>query len=86
MLLLLDRLPDAIAAFERAIDVFEATDRGDARPGSPAYVEAYYRLGEAYERLGDLGRAEVNYRAARSADPNYAPAVTALDRLSRSFD
>lgn len=86
VLLLLDRLPDAISAFERAIDVFEATDRGDARPGSPAYVEAYYRLGEAYERQGDLGRAEVNYRAARSADPNYAPAVTALDRLSRSFD
>lgn len=86
VLLLLDRLPDAIAAFERAIDVFEATDRGDARPGSPAYVEAYYRLGEVYEQLGDLGRAEVNYRAARSADPNYAPAVTALDRLSRSFD
>lgn len=86
VLLLLDRVPEAIAAFERAIDVFEATDRGDARPGSPAYVEAYFRLGEAYERLGELGQAEVNYRAARSADPNYAPAVTALDRLSRSFE
>lgn len=76
----------AIKAFNTAIDVFEATDPGEARPGSPAYVEAYYRLGEAYERQGDIGRAEFNYRAARTADPNYAPAVQALDRLSRSFD
>lgn len=80
------RLPDAISAFNAAIDVFEATDNGEARPGSPAYVEAYYRMGEAYEQLGDLERAEVNYRAARTADPNYAPAIQALDRLSRSFE
>lgn len=80
------RLDEAIAAFNAAIDVFEATDPGEARPGSPAYVEAYYRLGEVYERLGQVERAEVNYRAARTADPNYAPAVQALDRLSRSFE
>lgn len=80
------RLQDAISAFNAAIDVFEATDNGEARPGSPAYVEAYYRMGEAYEQLGDLERAEVNYRAARTADPNYAPAIQALDRLTRSFE
>lgn len=65
--------------------MFETTNPGGTRP-TPAYVEAYYRLGEAYEQLGDLARAEANYRAARTADPNYAPAVQALDRLSRSFD
>ena len=85
LLVLLGRHQEAIQAFNSAIDVFEATDPAAARP-SPAYVEAYYRLGEVYERLGDLGRAEINYRAARTADPNYAPAVQALDRLSRSFD
>ncbi len=86
LLTLLADYPGAIKAFNTAIDVFEATDPGEARPGSPAYVEAYYRLGEVYERQGDIGRAETNYRAARTADPNYAPAVQALDRLSRSFD
>lgn len=86
VLIFLNRLPDAIAAFNAAIDVFEATDPGEARPGSPAYVEAYFRLGQAYEAQGQIDRAEVNYRAARTADPNYVPAIQALDRLSRSFD
>lgn len=85
VLMLMDRPTEAIAAFEEAIDVFERTDRGDARPGSPAYVEAYFRLGEAYEALGDASSAETHYRAARSADPNYGPAISALDRLSRGF-
>lgn len=86
LLMLIGRPEEAIAAFERAIDVFERTDPGEAGPGSPAYVEAYYRLGEAYEQLDDITQAETYYRAARTADPNYAPAITALDRLSRSFD
>lgn len=86
LLMYAGRLDEAIAAFNAAIDVFEATDPGEARPGSPAYVEAYFRLGEAYERLGEVDRAEVNYRAARSTDPNYGPAIQALDRLSRSFE
>lgn len=86
LLMLQGRDMEAIASFETAIDVFERTDRGEVGPGSPAYVEAYYRIGEAYERLGDITQAETHYRAARTADPNYAPAITALDRLSRSFD
>lgn len=85
LLMVLDRGNEAVQAFTRAIEVFEATNPGGSRP-TPAYVEAYFRLGEVYERQGDLVRAEVNYRAARTADPNYTPAVQALDRLSRSFD
>lgn len=86
VLMLDGRLDEAIAAFNAAIDVFERIDRGEAGPGSPAYVEAYYRLGEAHEALGDIEQAETHYRAARTADPNYAPAIAALDRISRSFD
>lgn len=86
VLMLEGRPNEAIAAFNDAIDVFERIDRGEAGPGTPAYVEAYYRLGEAHEQLGDLEQAETNYRAARTADPNYAPAITALDRLSRNFE
>lgn len=86
LLMLQGRSAEAITAFESAIDVFERTDRGEVGPGSPAYVEAYYRLGEVYELLGDVTQAETHYRAARTADPNYAPARIALDRLSRSFD
>lgn len=85
LLVLLGRLDEAVETFNAAIDVFEAHDQGGSRP-TPAYVEAYFRLGEAFERLGDVRRAELNYRAARTADPNYVPAVQALDRLSRSFD
>jgi len=86
VLMLEGRLNEAIAAFNAAIDVFERIDRGEVGPGSPAYVEAYYRLGEAHEALGELEQAETHYRAARTADPNYAPAIAALDRISRSFE
>ena len=85
ILIYLGRYQDAIQKLNDAIDVFEATDPGGARPGSPAYVEAFYRLGQVYEKLGNVSQAETNYRSARTADPNYAPAIDALDRLSRSF-
>ena len=86
ILLALGRVEEAIGAFETAIEVFEAFDTGEARLPSPAYVEAWYRLGQAYESLGRLAEAEVSYKAARSADPNYGPAVQALDRLTRRLD
>lgn len=86
VLMLSGRLEEAIAAFNTAIDVYERFDSGAAGPGSPAYVEAWFRLGETYEMLGQLDRAETHYRAARTADPNYGPAVAALDRLSRTFE
>lgn len=86
ILLAVGRTEEAIVAFETAIEVFERFDTGSARVPSPAYVEAWYRIGEAYESLGRLTDAEVAYKAARSADPNYGPAVRALDRLARRLD
>lgn len=82
----LGRWTEAIAAFRRALEVFEANDPGGPRPPGPEYVEAWYRLGEAYEALDDLTQAEAAYRAARAVDPNYAPAVQAVDRLTRRRD
>lgn len=83
LLLYEGRTEEAVTAFERAITVFEENDTGEGLP-SPAYVEAFYRLGEAFERLGDEARAETNYLAARSVDPGYTPATEALMRLGAS--
>jgi tetratricopeptide (TPR) repeat protein len=82
----LGRWSEAVEAFRRALDVFEANDPGLARPPSPAYVESWYRLGEAYEAIGDPQQAEAAYRAARAVDPNHAPSVQAVDRLTRRLD
>jgi tetratricopeptide (TPR) repeat protein len=85
----LGRYEEAIDAFRTAIDIFDAYDSqpmgasGAPQLPSPGYVEAYYRLGEIYEILGDISLARINYQAARNSDPNYEPAVNALDRLAR---
>lgn len=89
ILTFLGRSEEAIEAYRRAIEVFEENDTGEARP-SPAYVEAYFRLGEIYEAMGEaqeenryLQLAIDHYRAALTGDPNYAPAIEALDSLTR---
>ena len=63
--------------------MFEAFDPGGARPPSPAYVEAFFRLGQTYEALEDFEQAATYYQAAQTTDPNYRPAREAIDRLSR---
>jgi len=71
--------------YEAALAPLEATltrleERPSPRP-SPAYVETFYRLGQAHEALGGVQEAVSNYQAARSADPDYTPAGDALARL-----
>jgi tetratricopeptide (TPR) repeat protein len=89
ILLIQDRFAEAATALERAIEVYEASDSGELLP-SPAYVEAFYRLGTLHEELygssGDethLTQAMDNYRNALVGDPNYAPARSALSRLEQ---
>ena len=90
LLLFQDRLDEAEEALEQAIATYEAFDTGASLP-SPAYVEAFYRLGELEERRHELGaansslaRAASNYRSALVGDPNYRPAQRALERLEES--
>lgn len=87
LLLFQDRLAEAEESLEQAIATYEAFDTGASLP-SPAYVEAFYRLGELEERRFELGqsgsslaRAASNYRSALVGDPNYRPAQRALERL-----
>lgn len=90
LLLYQGRLDEAEAALEQAIATYEAFDTGASLP-SPAYVEAFYRLGELEERrhalsgsAADLARAASNYRSALVGDPNYGPARRALERLEEA--
>lgn len=80
------RTEQAVVAFETAIEVFERSDPGGLAPPSAAYVEAFYRLGQLREAMGDLAQAEQDYIAARSIDPNYTPAIQALDDLTRRVE
>lgn len=72
------RFEEALESLNTTLDILE--DETGPLP-SPAYVEAFYRLGEAHEALGDLEGAVSNYQAATSADPDYTPAEEALRRL-----
>ncbi len=68
----------ALGPLEATLTRFE---KGLSPLPSPAYAETFYRLGQAYEALGDPQAALPNYQAARSVDPGYAPALSALERL-----
>jgi tetratricopeptide (TPR) repeat protein len=70
----------AIKAYNQAIDIVFDTSN-EVNP--PGYVEAFFRLGQVYEALGDIDQAISQYQAASLSDPNYLPALTALERLQR---
>ena len=80
LLLQQGRFEAALAPLETTLTRLDLEQDASLRP-SPAYPEAFYRRGQAYEALGEVQEAVSNYQAARSADPNYTPAVDALTRL-----
>lgn len=82
ILLTQGRFQEALVAFDKALDILDATDTDGGLP-SPAYVEAFYHLGQVYEALGDLASATANYEAARSSDPAHGPTLAALARLQQ---
>jgi tetratricopeptide (TPR) repeat protein len=81
LLSLLGRHQEAIDAFEQVISIVEALDVDSDNLPSPAYSEVFYRLGLAYEALGELRQAEIHFEAALSIDPGHTPALRALERL-----
>lgn len=70
----------ALAPLETTLTRLEGDRDPSPRP-PPPYAETFYRLGQAHEALGDPQEAQLNYQAARSADPGYTPAEEALARL-----
>ncbi|MEQ9064260.1 MAG: tetratricopeptide repeat protein [Vicingaceae bacterium] len=56
--------------FTRAIEV------------SPDYYQAYYNRGYCYELLGDVKRAEIDYRNALKIKPDYSLAAEGMSRVT----
>ena len=73
----------AEAALKQAIQVYDAREVAPGELPSPGYVEAWFRLGEIYEAVGQLEKASSHYQAASALDANYAPALEALEALGR---
>ena len=63
---------DAVAAFDRVIANY---------PGSPSVPTAYYKRGQAFERLGEPARARESYEALMKQFPDTQEAVLAKQRL-----
>ena len=63
---------DAVASYQRLID---------SRVAAP---EVFYNLGNAYYRMGDLGRAVTSYERALQEAPTFRPAQQNLHQALRS--
>lgn len=80
LLLQQGRYEEALAPLETTLVILDL-ERDSRLLPSPAYAEAFYRLGQAHEAMAEVQEAVSNYQAARSVDPDYAPAAEALLRL-----
>jgi O-antigen ligase/Flp pilus assembly protein TadD len=69
----LGRLDEAIAAYEKAL------------PQKQNVPQVHFNLGEAYRMQGRLIRAQEYYIAALKQNPEYAPAILALERMGISY-
>ena len=70
-------LDNAIAALRKLVQDY---------PNSPHTAEAYYWLGDSYDRLGDYGKAVPHYQTVISRYPNHAVADKAQLRLGRAYE
>ena len=79
---------ESIKVWNNALNVLDTLSSADVEAAntlpSPAYVEAFYGLGEAYEALGESEQAASNYSAALAADPSFEAANKALGRLEEN--
>ena len=70
-------LDNAITALQRLLQDY---------PDSPHAVEAYYWLGDCYDRLGDYGKAVPHYQTVISRYPDNAITDKAQLRLGRAYE
>ena len=70
-------LDNAIAALKKL---------GQDYPNSPHAAEAYYWLGDSYDRLGTYNKAVPHYQTVISRYPNHAVADKAQLRLGRAYE
>jgi Flp pilus assembly protein TadD len=62
---------------EKSVEVLE-----QATVLAPKSAKVHYNLGVAYHMVGNLTQAKDSYLRASNLDPNYAPAQSALEKLS----
>ncbi len=70
-------LDNAIAALKKLVQDY---------PNSPHAAEAYYWLGDSYDRLGTYNKAVPHYQTVISRYPNHAIADRAQLRLGRAYE
>jgi len=70
-------LDNAIAALRKLVQDY---------PNSPHAAEAYYWLGDSYDRLGTYNKAVAHYQTVISRYPNHAVADKAQLRLGRAYE
>ena len=68
-----DRLEDAIAAYQQALEQ------------APGFAEAHYNLGNAYRTKGEMGAAAECFRRAVDSDPDNARAVAGLGQALKTL-
>ena len=62
---------------EKSVEVLE-----QATVLAPQSAKVHYNLGVAYHMVGNVTQAKDSYLRASNLDPDYAPAKSALDKLS----
>jgi len=61
--------------YNKALEYFSGAINID-----PKYTEAYYARGMTYKTMGEGKKAEIDFQACLSIDPNYQPAISALNK------
>jgi tetratricopeptide (TPR) repeat protein len=76
----------ALTAFRETVVTFDRLEANGSAVDVAAFVEAYTRMGQLLERLGEVDEAREAYLTARRALPTYTPAIAALDALREAED
>lgn len=71
----------ALTAFRETVATFDRLETNGTAVDVAAFVDAYTRMGQLLERLGEVDEAREAYLTARRALPTYTPAIAALDAL-----